>query len=256
MSSVGEAAAALARASDSTSEAVSAARAATESLDGMASLLTDALEGVTRSDAEEAMTTIARARDALDEVIGLVNKADAAVRQYASDVLQVDLGSPSPAGSTADPSASGIGQRRDDLTYPSRPPDPSAVPRGRPARIQPNDDEDTKRGHRRENEGAYSFAKLGYDIEQTPVVPGPKNPDYRLEGRIFDAHSPATPRARNIWSTIEDKVAKKQASRHVIYLDDTPVTVADLRRQFHDHPIDGLEEVLVMRDGQPTRLFP
>jgi hypothetical protein len=245
---------------ESTAEAVSAARAAREALDGVGSLLADALDGVTRPEPEDAIAAMEAAQTILCEVVGLINQGDDAVRRYASDVLQVTLGGQGPSasegGGLSIGTADSARQRHDGLTYPSGPPDPSAVPRGRPARINPEDDVDTKRGRRRENEGALRIAQLGYDIEQTPVVPGPKNPDYRIEGRIFDAHAPATARARNIWSTIDDKVAEKQAFRHVIYLDDSPVTMADLGRQFHDHPIGGLEEVLVMRDGQLTRLFP
>jgi len=142
------------------------------------------------------------------------------------------------------------------LTNPSRAPDASARPRGRAARIELDDDAATTRGRQRENEGARVFAELGYDIEQTPAVPGRKVPDYRIEGKVFDAYSPVTNKARNIWGTIEAKVKSKQASRFVVYLDDSSVRIDDLREQFRKWPIDGLDEVLVMRARTVVRLFP
>jgi hypothetical protein len=50
----------------------------------------------------------------------------------------------------------------------------------------------------RENDSARVLARQGYDVEQNPEVPGDKNPDYRIEGEIFDNVAQTTPRARNV----------------------------------------------------------
>jgi hypothetical protein len=136
-----------------------------------------------------------------------------------------------------------------DATRPSRPPDPDARPRGRPARIEPKSDAATVRGRTRENEAAALLARLGYDVEQSPAVPGAKNPDYLIEGRVFDAYAPQADRPRNIWSEVQKKVLKGQADRILIVLEDSSVTMGALTRQFGEYAIPGLNEVLALRDG-------
>ncbi|MBI1930891.1 hypothetical protein HYR99_42420 [Candidatus Poribacteria bacterium] len=109
----------------------------------------------------------------------------------------------------------------------------------------------------RENDSADALARAGYRVEQRPVVLDPKKPDYRIEGRIFDNYAPSTSRARNIWDSIrKDKVAKGQANRIILNLDDSTVTLADLRQQFHDWPMPGLKEVIVVRDGRVIPFWP
>jgi filamentous hemagglutinin len=44
-----------------------------------------------------------------------------------------------------------------------------------------------------------------HDVEQKPRVPGPKNPDYRIDGELFDNYAPRTDNVRNIWDTVEQK---------------------------------------------------
>jgi hypothetical protein len=99
------------------------------------------------------------------------------------------------------------------------------------------------------------LARHGYDVEQNPALPGSKRPDYLIEGRVFDHVAPETDRARNIWSRVEEKVVKGQASRVVVCLDGARIRVDELREQFR-WPIPGLEEVLVIRRGEVRRLFP
>jgi hypothetical protein len=48
-----------------------------------------------------------------------------------------------------------------DHTQPSRDPDPNAQPDGRPTRVRDQDDAETQRGHRRENESATTLARQG-----------------------------------------------------------------------------------------------
>jgi len=109
----------------------------------------------------------------------------------------------------------------------------------------------------RENDSADVLAHAGYRVEQNPVVPGPKEPDYRIEGRLFDNYAPSTSRGRNIWELIRrEKVAREQANRIILNLDDSSVTLQDLKRQFDDWPMPGLKEVIVVRGGRVIPFWP
>lgn len=142
-------------------------------------------------------------------------------------------------------------------TGPSRTPDPNAEPGGTRTKIDPKEDADTKRSLQRENESATTLARAGYDVEQNPAVPGAKNPDYRIEGRIFDNIAPSTGSPRNIHSRIAEKVAEGQTDRVVVNLADSPVDVERLRGQMRDWPIEGLKEVIVIdKNGSVVHLYP
>jgi hypothetical protein len=92
MSSVGEAAAHLSSALESTGQAMTGLRVASNAVDEAARLLIEALDGVTRSEAEEAIDAVEAARLLLDDVVGLIRRGDDLVREYAGDVLRVELG--------------------------------------------------------------------------------------------------------------------------------------------------------------------
>jgi hypothetical protein len=81
---------------------------------------------------------------------------------------------------------------------------------------------------------------------------GGKNPDYRIEGKVFDCVSPTTGNAYSIWSNIKkNKIDKGQTDRVIINIDspDAQVDVDALRKQFQDHPMPGLKEVKVIGKG-------
>lgn len=85
-------------------------------------------------------------------------------------------------------------------TLPERDPDPNANPQGNPEGIPRNADAETRRAVTRQNESAEELAQKGYDVEHAPQVSGRKNPDYRINGKIFDCYSPSGGNARNIAS--------------------------------------------------------
>lgn len=121
---------------------------------------------------------------------------------------------------------------------------------GEPTPINRNDDEATQRSIRRENESAGILAENGYDVVQNPVMAGPKKPDYLINGQIYDHYAPSTDVPRNIWSEVQGKVQKGQTNNIVISLRDSDVREEALRRQFDEWPIEGLREVIVIRqDG-------
>ena len=142
---------------------------------------------------------------------------------------------------------------------PSNPYDSDAIPDGSKTKITERMDEATIRSLARENDAAEVLAKNGYRIEQNPKVKDTtRNPDYRIEGEIFDCYAPAgNTKVRNVASTIEEKVVKKgQANRVVLNLDDWLGDIELLKKQLMDYPIVGLEEVLVIKDGNVVSIYP
>ena len=117
--------------------------------------------------------------------------------------------------------------------------------------IPPKSDAETIRGLTREHESADILVKNGYKVEQNPSVEGPKKPDYRVNGEVFDAYAPSTGNVRNIATVIEQKVANGQASNVVINLADSPTTSAALQVQLANYPIAGLKQVIIIdKSGQ------
>ncbi len=114
----------------------------------------------------------------------------------------------------------------------------------------------------RENESADVLTRAGYDVTQNPAVPGPKNPDYFIirpgsapsAGSIYDNFAPSTSSARNIWSVVKEKVRSGQTSRVVLNLNDSGVSLEALKKQFSDWAIEGLEDVILVKDGKVFHL--
>lgn len=149
---------------------------------------------------------------------------------------------------------------------------PGGAPDGNPTRVGPKDDVETRRSLEMENSGAAVFARAGYRIKQNPTreevarsrhetgdTGDPeKNPDYLIEGRVFDCYSPTNPlkSARGIWGEVEEKiVVKRQAQRAVVNLEDWRGDMSALRRQFGGWPIPGLKEVkIIMPDGDIVQI--
>lgn len=144
-----------------------------------------------------------------------------------------------------------------DHTSPSRAPDPNAEPGGPPTRIRDNDDAATKRSLQRENESAQILARNGYDVEQNPSVPGDKNPDYTIEGKVFDNYAPSGSNPRNIAANIQEKIDSGQTERVVLNLTDSNVDADALRTQLRDWPIEGLKEIVVIdKNGNVVNFYP
>jgi hypothetical protein len=118
--------------------------------------------------------------------------------------------------------------------------------------IPPSSDAATTRSLNRENESASFLADNGFKVEQNPKVPGSKNPDYKINGEIFDNYAPSTSNVRNAASEIKGKVDRGQADNVVINLTDTSITPSALRKQLSDYPIPGLKVVIVIdKTGAP-----
>jgi hypothetical protein len=129
-------------------------------------------------------------------------------------------------------------------------------PTGKRSKIRDQDDPATKRSIQRENDSADALANAGYKVEQNPKVPDGKNPDYLIEGKRFDNKAPTTARPRNAASEMEKAVREGQADRIVLNLEDSPITLDAMKRQLDDFPIEGLKEVIVIKDGQVIPFWP
>jgi hypothetical protein len=128
-----------------------------------------------------------------------------------------------------------------------------------------------KRGIRRENESAEQLANAGYRIHQQPVDTGvltqtmkkrlglshKKNPDFLIEGRVFDNYAPISNKLSGVYEGIEDKVASNQAHRLVVNLSDTKFSYREVRNHLQANPIDKLKEIIfIEKDGIIRHFLP
>lgn len=126
---------------------------------------------------------------------------------------------------------------------------------GQPTKLPPNASAENIRSLQRENEGAAILSQNGYHVEQNPVTPGVKNPDYKINGEVFDNIAPKTNSVRNIYDRALEKVNSGQTNNVVINLADTKASVSDLQKQFSDWPIKGLDKVIIIdQSGKPIRI--
>ncbi|MCA9553537.1 MAG: hypothetical protein KC933_26095 [Myxococcales bacterium] len=138
--------------------------------------------------------------------------------------------------------------------------DAARVAEGRATNLPANEAKENIRALTRENESAQTLAQNGYHVVQNPPIPGGgaagvKMPDYRIGGHLFDNYAPNGSSARNIWTNVQGKVQAEQARRIVLNLDDSKVTMEALQKQFAEWPIEGLEQLLIVRGGKVTN-FP
>jgi hypothetical protein len=116
------------------------------------------------------------------------------------------------------------------------------------------DDAATIRSLTRENESATTLANNGYKVQQNPpTLPNGKNPDYIVNGQVFDNYAPSTGNVRNAARVIEGKVAAGQADNIVVNLADSSIPPSALRDQLMNYPIPGLKQVIIIdKSGTPT----
>ncbi|GLW34647.1 hypothetical protein [Actinoplanes regularis] len=118
--------------------------------------------------------------------------------------------------------------------------------------------DEAKRSLDRENSVATHLAAAGYLIKQNPskaeVAEARDNhedhgapnsdPDYLLEGRVFDCYSPnPETNPRNVWSYVLSKVKREQTQRVIVDLKDWSGDISAMVQQFADWPITNLKEV-------------
>ncbi|MGI5147237.1 hypothetical protein ACQEVC_12795 [Plantactinospora sp. CA-294935] len=124
-----------------------------------------------------------------------------------------------------------------------------------------------RRSLERENECADILAAGGYRVHQNPTRPEVaesrertgdrgdprKDPDYLVEGHVFDCYSPSPGKAvRGVWTEVRDKVTSQQTQRVVLNLKDWRGDVGTLQKQFDDWPIPNLKEVAAVTPSGAT----
>ncbi|MCD1261733.1 hypothetical protein B5M42_023300 [Paenibacillus athensensis] len=128
-----------------------------------------------------------------------------------------------------------------------------------------NADHATKQSLELENDAADCLAKKGYEVEQNPRIQKSdgidpnRDPDFRVEGKIFDCYSPTENKTiRGIWSEVQEKVVNKQQTKNVVInLKNWSGDTSALLEQFKQWEIAGLEEVLaVTKNGDVISIFP
>jgi hypothetical protein len=137
-------------------------------------------------------------------------------------------------------------------------------------RVKVDDQTDNRRSAERENATAAYLADRGYVIHQRPTKPEVaaarlatgdtgdplKDPDYLLEGRVFDCYSPTPDKPiRGVWFQTGDKAAKEQTQRVVVDLLHWRGDLDALQKQFNDWPIEDLKEVkAILPSGEIVQL--
>ncbi|WP_306215117.1 CdiA C-terminal domain-containing protein [Actinoplanes sp. RD1] len=133
--------------------------------------------------------------------------------------------------------------------------------------MRAQEDGQTRRSLELENSAANTLADQGYRVRQNPtkaeiaearlntgdVGKTEKDPDYLVEGRVFDCYSPTNPgkSVRSIWTAVATKVESGQTQRVVVNLEDWHGDLAALKSQFAEWPVPGLKEVkAITRDGE------
>ncbi len=114
---------------------------------------------------------------------------------------------------------------------------------GQRARISERDDSETRRSAERENQSADILWLNGHNVEQKPNAPGPKRPDYRIDGEFFDNYAPRSHNVRNIWDNVRYKVESGQAPNIVLNLTDNDLTMPEIKAYFESNPIEGLRRL-------------
>ena len=172
-----------------------------------------ALGGPAADGAEAALKAAKKALDAGDvkKAEGLINEAKDIIKADASQAGKVTGTTTSKSPTGGSQTGGTIAGSQKDIVQHTAPPgvnqpaikqetkfptntdktgDLGAKPTGERTVAKHAADSETKRGLGRENESADLLADAGYNVHQNPKVTGDKNPDYLIEGRIFDNYAP------------------------------------------------------------------
>lgn len=150
------------------------------------------------------------------------------------------------------------------LVRPSTRPDPTAQPAGTPTAINPRETTENRDALDRENTSASIMARRGFNVTQNPTEPqrgdprldAEKNPDYVVEGEVFDHYAPTTPRWRNIRIAMMAKIKSGQTRRIALCLDGTPITAEQVIENITKTEIVGLEQLLITKGGKVIGAWP
>ena len=91
--------------------------------------------------------------------------------------------------------------------------------------------------------------------QNPPTLPNGRNPDYLINGEVWDNYAPTSSNVRNIWSEVGKKVKKEQAPNVVVNLNGSKTEVKDVIEQFDKYPRQGLEKVIIIdKAGKPIEM--
>jgi Contact-dependent growth inhibition CdiA C-terminal domain len=253
MSAVGEAAARLTASIEATDRAITAVRSGQDSIDRMAALLDSALGDSHHPAAMSATTGAARAKEALSfAVMSLVSAGDC-LSEYIAEILLV-RGSGAKSNQATSTIRGSAGRR---TVVPSRRPSPEYRAEGDPEDVGPRAPAHVQESIRIQNRTADVLASAGYRVRHLRRVHGSPSPDYDIEGRAFDCYAPErnTP-LDTIRTRLKSKMNQKQAYRFVVNLDRTQHSAEDLRTYFAGRASNRMQELIVIKDGVISRIWP
>jgi hypothetical protein len=110
---------------------------------------------------------------------------------------------------------------------------------------------------RYQNRAAEDLARAGYRIRRLPPDPNDSSPDFEIEGFIFDCFTPRpTTKPSGIRNALRAKIRKGQADRFVVNLDRSDLIAKNVRDYLERYPSARLKEVLIIKSGIVTRVWP
>jgi len=118
--------------------------------------------------------------------------------------------------------------------------------------------QENKRSLQRENESANTLVENGYNVEQNPSIKMTDNvregaqPDYRINGEIFDNYAPNhRAEVEQIRNQISRKVKRRQTYKVILNLDDSEVPITDIKTMFTIRkPVPNLQQLIIIKKGQ------
>lgn len=126
---------------------------------------------------------------------------------------------------------------------------------GPTTKVKPGMTKENIRSLNRENESAKYLSQSGFHVEQNPFIQGNKNPDYRINGEIFDHYAPKSNSVRNIWTEVKGKIDEGQTTNIVLNVSDTKINVPALQNQFTQWPIMGMDKLIIIdKSGNAIRV--
>jgi hypothetical protein len=148
---------------------------------------------------------------------------------------------------------------------PSLLPDPSRLPMGQRTKISPNETSlEAIYELQAENHAGPLLSSKGYSAKQNPSrtelnalqYKGDKQPDYIIENRVFDVYTPRKNGFGDLRKGIKQKIKNGQTNRIVLNLDRNSLDLGMIKDKFTNRPINGLEQVIVIKDGEVIPLWP
>jgi filamentous hemagglutinin len=123
--------------------------------------------------------------------------------------------------------------------------------------------QENKRSLQRENESADRLVENGYNVEQNPLIKTTDNiregaqPDYRINGEIFDNYAPNNKAdVEQIRNQISRKVKRKQTYRIIINLDDSDVAITDIKTMLRIRkPVQNLQQLIILKNRQLIKII-